>query len=52
MILNESGEFLEVVEELKILGVVVSSNMKWHSNTKYICGKGYADAEEPEKTWD
>ena len=41
-IVNESGEFLEVVEELKILGVVVSSNMTWHNNTSYICGKGYA----------
>ena len=41
-ILNESCEFIEVVEELKILRVIVSSNMTWHSNTKYICDKGYS----------
>ena len=36
---NGSGEYLEVLEELKSLGVIVSTNMTWHSNTKYICSK-------------
>ena len=39
---NGSGEYLEVIEELKILGVIVSTDMTWHSNTKYICSKGYS----------
>ena len=39
---NGLGEYLEVLEELKILGAIVSTDMTWHSNTKYICCKGYA----------
>ena len=35
----EAGSILEVVEEFKLLGV---SNLKWHSNTNYMCQKGYA----------
>ena len=41
-IVNGSGDNLEVVEEMKILGVIVSSDMTWHKNTRYICGKGYS----------
>ena len=36
------GEFLEVVEEFKLLGVVLQSNLKWYANTDYMCKKGYA----------
>ena len=32
---------LELVEEMKVLGVVVRSDMKWSSNTKYIVDKAY-----------
>ena len=39
---NGVEEYLEVLEELKILSVNVLSDMTWHSNTKYICSKGYA----------
>ena len=38
---TESGEMLEVVEEVKLLGIVVRSDLKWHSNTKQLCKKGY-----------
>ena len=37
-----NGSILEVVEEFKLLGVIVQSDLKWHSNTQYICQKGYA----------
>ena len=33
---------LNVVEEIRILGVVIKSNLSWHSNTKVMCGKAYA----------
>ena len=36
-----SEDNLEVVEEYKILGLVISANMKWSSHTKYICKRGY-----------
>jgi hypothetical protein len=32
---------LEVVEELKLLGIIVTSDMKWHANTAYLCEKGF-----------
>jgi hypothetical protein len=38
---TEAGEMLEVVEEVKLLGIVVRSDMKWHSNTKLLSEKGY-----------
>ena len=41
-LLIEDGIFLEVVEEFKLLGVILQSNLKWYSNTEYICKKGYA----------
>ena len=30
------GTRIDLVEETKLLGVVVSSNLSWHSNTEYI----------------
>ena len=33
---------IEVVEEMKLLGVVIRSDMKWHSNTRYIISKCYS----------
>ena len=41
-LLFEDGIFLEVVEQFKLLGVILQSNLKWNSNTEYICKKGYA----------
>ena len=36
------GEYLEVVEKFKLLGVIMRSDMKWYDNTEYICQKGYS----------
>ena len=36
------NETLEVVEEMKLLGVRISSDMKWHSNTEYITKKSFS----------
>ena len=33
---------LNVVKEAKILGVKIQDNLKWNSNTSFICGKAYA----------
>ena len=32
---------IEVVEEMKLLGIMVRSDMKWTSNTKYLISKGF-----------
>ena len=32
---------LEVVEECKLLGIVISSDLKWTAHTKYLCMRGY-----------
>ena len=37
----ETGEALEVVEEFKLLGVIMTSDLKWNMNTKHITQKGY-----------
>ena len=34
-------DFLELKKELKILGVIIQPNLKWGSNTDYICKKAY-----------
>ena len=39
---TEAGDMLEVVEEMKLLGIIVRSDMTWHSNTKQLCQKGYS----------
>ena len=39
---SETGDTLDVEEEFKLLGVKITSDMKWHTNTKFICCKGYA----------
>ena len=35
------GEYLEVVETFKLLGVIIRSDLRWFDNTEYICKKGY-----------
>ena len=32
---------LEVVEEMKLLGIIFQSNMKWYANTTNLCKNGY-----------
>ena len=34
--------FLNVKEEMKIVGVILTPNLKWSSNTAYICKKAYS----------
>jgi hypothetical protein len=36
------NEEIEMLEEMKLLGVVITSDLKWRSNTKYITERGYA----------
>ena len=36
------GEYLEVVQQFKLLGVIMRSDMKWYDNTDFICKKGYS----------
>ena len=37
-----NNETLEVVEEFELLGVKISNDLKWHSNTAYITQRGFA----------
>ena len=36
-----NGDQLDVVEEMKLLGVVITSDLKWSKNTEYITKKGF-----------
>ena len=33
---------LDVVDEVKLLGLVITSDLKWTKNTENICNKGYS----------
>ena len=35
------GDQLQVVKEAKLLGIILTSDLKWGANTDYICGKAY-----------
>ena len=37
----DNGEILEVDEEFKLLGVIMTSDLKWNKNTKHITQKGF-----------
>ena len=39
---GKDAEFLDVVENTKLLGVKLRSDMRWCDNTDYICKKGYS----------
>ena len=43
------GEYLEVVEKFKLLGVIIRSDLKWRDNTNYICQNGLCQAMGVEK---
>ena len=32
---------MELVDEIKLLGIVITSDLKWHKNTSYLCDKAY-----------
>ena len=36
------NDILNVVDEMKLVGVVVSSNLKWKANTEYITKRGFS----------
>ena len=36
------GKYLEVVEEYKLLGVMISSNLKWETNTSYTTKRAFS----------
>ena len=36
------SELLEVVNKIKLLGVIVTDDLRWHENTSYITKKGYS----------
>ena len=37
----DQNKIIEVVDEMKLLGVMIRSDMKWHSNTKNLIAKSY-----------
>ena len=39
---TNEGETLEVIEETKLLGIIVRSDLSWESNTRLFCEKGYS----------
>ena len=39
--LDLGGHELELVEEMKLLGLVITSDMKWAANTDHIVKRGY-----------
>ena len=41
LVINEDTQ-LETVDEIKLLGVIVRNDMKWHSNTRQIISKCYS----------
>ena len=40
--LNISEDLLEVSEEIKLLGVKITDDLKWNSNNQYITTKAYS----------
>ena len=38
---TDTGTTLDIKEEFKLLGIKITSDMKWHANTQYMCAKGY-----------
>ena len=38
----EEGDSLEVVEELKLLGVILTSNLSWQAQADYMCQRAYS----------
>ena len=36
------GDYLDVVESFKLLGIIIRSDMKCYDKTEYVCQKGYS----------
>ena len=43
--LNLNDENLEVVKQAKLLGVMISDDLKWDKNTEYLVKKAYSRME-------
>ena len=43
--LNLNDEKLEVVNQVKLLGVIISDDLKWDKNTEYLVKKAYSRME-------
>ena len=41
LIVDGFKENLAVVKETKLLGIILSDDLKWNSNTNYLCAKAY-----------
>ena len=39
--MGPADNYLEVVDSVKILGLIIRSDMRWYDNTNYMCQKGY-----------
>ena len=39
--MGSPDSYLEVVDSVKILGLIIRSDMRWYDNTNYMCQKGY-----------
>ena len=37
----DGDNYLEVVEEMKLLGIIFQSNIQWYANTSNLCRNGY-----------
>ena len=38
---NLNGSLLDTIDETRLLGTIVTTDLKWHSNTDYIIKRGY-----------
>ena len=41
MSINGFNDNLEVITETKLLGVIITNDLRWSANTEYICAKAY-----------
>ena len=39
-------DYAEVVESMKLLGVIISSDLKWHSHINYLCERANSKLED------
>ena len=43
--LTINGKIIETVKDIKLLGTVITDNLKWDKNTKYLIKKAYIRME-------
>ena len=36
-----NDDLIEVVDEAKLLGIMITNDLTWHKNTQYIIGRSY-----------